>query len=67
MTQAKTKKPKRKPRADRKPRAITNSRDRGLNAGGRAQLGRDEEKRPVRPPQDDASIEDPLQDWPEHT
>ena len=35
-----------------------------LKAASRAQLGRDEEKRAVRPPQADASIEDPLQDWP---
>jgi hypothetical protein len=36
-----------------------------LNEASRAQLGRDEEKRPYRPRQDDASIEDPLKDWPE--
>jgi hypothetical protein len=36
-----------------------------LNAGSRAQLGPDDEKRPYRPATDDASIEDPLQDWPE--
>ncbi len=36
-----------------------------LNAAGRAQLGRDEEKRPYRPREDDASVEDPLKDWPE--
>ena len=36
-----------------------------LNAVSRAQLGRDEEKRPYRPLADDASIEDPLKDWPD--
>lgn len=36
-----------------------------LNEAGRALLGRDEEKRPYRPRADDASIEDPLHDWPE--
>lgn len=36
-----------------------------LNAAGRAQLGPDEERRSPRPPKDDASVEDPLQDWPE--
>lgn len=30
----------------------------------RALLGRDEEQRCYRPRQDDASIEDPLNDWP---
>jgi len=36
-----------------------------LNLGGRAQLGRDEQARPYRPTEDDASIEDTLHDWPE--
>ena len=36
-----------------------------LNAASRALLGPDEEQRPYRPRADDASIEDPLQDWPE--
>jgi len=36
-----------------------------LNAAGRAQLGPDQSERAYRPPQDDASIEDPLHDWPE--
>jgi hypothetical protein len=36
-----------------------------LNAVSRAQLGADEDKRAYRPLSDDASIEDPLQDWPE--
>lgn len=35
-----------------------------LDEVSRAQLGRDEEQRPYRPREDDASIEDPLNDWP---
>ena len=31
----------------------------------RALLGPDEERRRYRPPADDASVEDPLQDWPD--
>ena len=38
-----------------------------LNAASRAQLGRDEEKRPYRPQEDDASVQDPLRDWPEES
>ena len=34
-----------------------------LNEASRAQLGLDEEKRPYRPREDDASIEDALEDW----
>ena len=36
-----------------------------LNEASRAQLGGDEEKRRYRPREDDASVEDALQDWPE--
>ncbi len=36
-----------------------------LNAAGRAQLGRDAERRAYRPQPDDASVQDPLRDWPE--
>jgi hypothetical protein len=36
-----------------------------LNAASRAQLGRDPERRPYRPQPDDASVQDPLRDWPE--
>lgn len=36
-----------------------------LRAAPRAQLGRDEEARAYRPREDDASVEDPLGDWPE--
>lgn len=35
-----------------------------LNQSSRAQLGPDAEQRPYRPREDDASVEDPLQDWP---
>jgi hypothetical protein len=58
----------RKRRKPRKPRRAKNSAAaprNDLNAVSRAQLGTDEEKRPYRPVQDDASIEDPLRDWPE--
>jgi hypothetical protein len=37
----------------------------GLNEAGRAQLGADEERRRYRPREADASVEDPLKDWPE--
>jgi hypothetical protein len=36
-----------------------------LNEAGRAQLGPDEERRRYRPREEDASVEDPLRDWPE--
>ena len=36
-----------------------------LNAASRALLGRDGNARAVRPPPEDASVEDPLLDWPE--
>jgi hypothetical protein len=36
-----------------------------LGAASRAQVGRDEEARPPRPREVDASVEDPLGDWPE--
>jgi hypothetical protein len=36
-----------------------------LNDAGRAQLGADEDERRYRPRKDDASVEDPLGDWPE--
>jgi hypothetical protein len=38
-----------------------------LNEASRAQLGPDEEKRPYRPRKSDASVEDPLKDWPEES
>ena len=36
-----------------------------LNAWSRAQLGPEENGRAYRPLPDDASVEDPLQDWPD--
>lgn len=36
-----------------------------LNAASRAQLGRDADQRAYRPQAEDASVEDPLRDWPE--
>ena len=35
-----------------------------LKEASRAQLGPDEERRPYRPRDEDASVEDPLGDWP---
>jgi len=35
-----------------------------LKEASRAQLGEDAERRPYRPREEDASVEDPLQDWP---
>jgi len=60
MAKAKRRKARkaRKPVAGRAPHAE-------LNAASRAQLGPDEEKRPYRPEKDDASVEDPLRDWPQ--
>jgi hypothetical protein len=46
------------PRAEPQPRPE-------LQHAGRAQLGRDEERRPYRPREEDASVEDPLRDWPD--
>ncbi len=60
MAKAKRRKARKakKPVAGRAPRPE-------LNAASRAQLGPDEEKRPYRPKPDDASVEDPLRDWPQ--
>ena len=56
---------KRKPKAGKSaPRPQTRPRPE-LNEAGRALLGRDESKRPYRPREEDASVEDPLEDWPE--
>ena len=61
MAMKKTKKLSKPTKPDR-PRAAARPRPE-LNASSRAQLGPDEEKRPYRPRADDASIEDPLEDW----
>lgn len=55
--------PKQKRRKENRPRTESAARPE-LEAAGRAQLGPDEERRAYRPREDDASIEDPLQDWP---
>jgi hypothetical protein len=47
-----------KPRAGGPPRPE-------LKAASRAQLGPDPEQRSYRPREVDASVEDPLRDWPE--
>ena len=64
-----------KTKAARTARAQRRARGRGTNrrrargeelaAEPRALLGRDEDARAVRPLKDDASVEDPLGDWPE--
>lgn len=38
-----------------------------LNEASRAQLGPDQEKRAYRPRKSNASVEDPLEDWPEES
>jgi hypothetical protein len=53
-----------KRRRKKRPRPETPPRP-DLKEAGRAQLGPDEEKRPYRPRENDASVEDPLEDWPE--
>jgi len=55
--------PKKKRRKPKRSRAESAAQPE-LGAAGRAQLGPDEERRPYRPREEDASIEDPLQDWP---
>lgn len=45
--------------------AAPDARAEELNAASRALLGREEKPRRMRPePPDDASVEDPLRDWP---
>lgn len=59
---------KRKPGPAKRRKDATASRARGeeLNAASRALLGREDKPRRMRPePGDDASVEDPLRDWPE--
>jgi hypothetical protein len=41
------------------------ARNEELGAASKALLGRDEETRAVRQPREDASVQDPLNDWPE--
>lgn len=54
-----------KTRQKRKPAPRAAPPQPGLDESSRAQLGSDPEQRPYRPQKDDASLEDPLQDWPE--
>lgn len=56
---------KKKPAAEKRRPAPPLRED--LRAASRAQLGRDEEARAYRPRADDASVEDPLGDWPEES
>lgn len=58
-------KPKRRKATKAKKQVGNRRRATELNAAARAQLGPDEERRSPRPPHDDASVEDPLQDWPQ--
>lgn len=50
-------------RQRRAPAAPTPRED--LSSASRAQIGPDEEARRYRPREDDASVQDPLGDWPE--
>ena len=59
---AKPKRRTRPPRKGRRPSAPAAAP--GLSSESRAQLGADPERRPYRPREEDASIEDPLDDWP---
>ena len=54
---------RRKKKRERRPRTAPQPQPE-LNEASRAQLGPDEEKRPHRPRKSDASVEDPLEDWP---
>lgn len=56
---------RRKARKPRRAQGTAGAMRNDLNAASRAQLRPDEEKRPYRPLPDDASIEDPLHDWPD--
>ncbi len=53
-----------KARKAKKPRTAAAPRPE-LKAVSRAQLGPDVEQRAYRPKDDDASVQDPLRDWPE--
>jgi hypothetical protein len=56
---------RRKVRNPRRKQEVVPASANELNAASRAQLGADPDKRPYRPQPYDASIEDPLKDWPE--
>lgn len=62
----KRKPPARKQRARRSPTGPAGAAREELNAESRALLGREEKPRGLRPePPEDASVEDPLRDWPD--
>jgi len=59
-------KPKRRPAKRRGTASVPDARGEDLNAETRALLGREDKPRRMRPePGDQASVEDPLRDWPE--
>jgi hypothetical protein len=62
---AKRSKVKAKRRAKARGAGRRPARGEEFGASPRALLGRDEDARAVRPRRDDASVEDPLGDWPE--
>ena len=64
-TAAKRGKAARRPRANARGAGRRPARAEELAAEPRALLGRDEDARAVRPRKDDASVQDPLGDWPE--
>jgi hypothetical protein len=55
----------RRPRSHARGAGRRPARGEELAAEPRALLGRDEDARDVRPRKDDASVQDPLGDWPE--
>lgn len=62
----KSKPPRRKQRAGRIQPGPAGPAREELNAESRALLGREEKPRSLRPePREDASVEDPLRDWPD--
>jgi hypothetical protein len=54
-----------KARKPRRSQEVAPAPGNDLNAESRAQLGADPDERPYRPQPYDASVEDPLKDWPE--
>jgi hypothetical protein len=56
---------RRKARKPRRRQEVAPAPANDPNAASRAQLGPDPDERPYRPRPYDASIEDPLKDWPE--
>jgi hypothetical protein len=57
---------RRKPAAGSGAACAPNGGAEELNAAGEAMVGREDKPRRMRPePADDASVEDPLRDWPQ--